>query len=220
MRDPGTFRTWVDLYFGDRPLDDYAEFKAAVDGYERAVRIGVIDERALGAVVELAISDRATARKLGADMLGELAAVSTMAYAAARRLQQSPQAEVRLNALLCLGRAQESGEALFEVLQQALQDRSGRVRRAAAALAIHRGAQALEPQLRDAARAERRDAVRATMLQTADLLGQGWALSDAPGGGHILSVTFERGVLQRRLPAGASQAEIDRAIEELRSDGS
>jgi hypothetical protein len=186
------FVPWVERYLRPRYPELVAPLMAAVDAFDAIQDRGELSQGNLGILVEAACSSRRPLYENVCGFMAHLTARWPEATAAILQMSKSPKAQIRFNAILCLGRDTPS-DVVDAILKGGLRDKSARVRSKAADWAGRLRNKRLVTELGAALTAEKNRRARSTIEFELRLLRDGYILEKTEDGWFRVTVHTDSG---------------------------
>jgi hypothetical protein len=163
-----------------------APLLAAIDAFDSIQQGKAVTPEVLEPIVQAVSSSRRPLYENVTTLLSKLTEQHAEARAAIERMAKDPRSHVRFNAILCLGKSTPLSFSV-RVLQQALRDKSAKVRQKAADWAGRLRLRELVPDLEEAAAQEKNAGAAGTIEFELKLLRDGYILK--PGSDDGFDVT-------------------------------
>jgi len=171
------YDSWFATYLEPRYPELVAPLRAALDAYDRIQRQKRIDSADLQPIVDVARSHRRPLYENASNLLEALTADHREARDAVAEMAKDRKAQVRFNAIICLGR-RTPREFCVNLLCQALSDKSARVRQKAADWAQRLDLSEIVPDLERALSNETHAGAKRTIEFGLRLMRDGYILDD------------------------------------------
>lgn len=195
-----TTRELLDPWLWDYLQWKCPELRPAMQATLKAIeREEPITPPLLAPLVEAVATTRRCLLECAACFLSELTGRYEAACDAVARMARDTRSEVRLGAILCLGK-RTPRPLVLAVVQQGLRDTSARVRRKAADWAVRLRLHELLPDLQSAARREGDEKAARVMDFALKLLREGRLIEPQPGGTFAVVAYGCDGIVSRLVP--------------------